>query len=731
MTSVGLDLGAGTTRLALLDRIKPMPTVVLNELSNESTATSVYYNYSQGEKRGYGETASSKQVTKVKETITDLATWLYQCDHQENIRQESRVLGEEMFSAAQVTAYFIKCMLRLSEAAAVHPVCIAVPTVTGRESVVTLKQAALVAGVEEGRLTICRSEEAAAVYLHHLQYNTLPEGPAEGSEEEEAFSWVVVLDIGQSCSTGVVLKLNKKKIIKVSTHALNMGSHYIDVSLCGYVYEELEKQLRAAGHAEAAESMKGDVKLLRKVLRECKKVKEILSTTDETKAVFEGIAGGEIDLTLNISKAKCEALIQPFITALEEMFLKLAGALPERGDGVQENTIDSLVRIEAIGGGWRTPAVSQLIQSVFRVGRVGVSLDANLAVAEGAAILVEVLQPTSEGRHPVHEVELVQFVAADPDSDVRRPLSEADMREVASLRQVEEELTSRDEKIQERLNAVNELDSFVLQHLQHLDEAFTKHIKGDADREKRFEETKSFLLSLDEYLREDCEGNETAAIQEKKTQAEAHVRATLPELEQYFESIQQAMKAQEAQLQKLSEEAAKENEENGDNNNNMLDSLKSDPQRLKMAQKRREQGATLFKEDCFAEAQKRFVQALAILGEVYDTQNEENKKTKHDISLSCHLNIASCSYKLGIYKNCISNATAALDLSPQHPKALFRRGQARVMLKEYKEALQDLQTASQLLNGADAAVEAELQKCKTLLEKEKEREKKMFSKMFQ
>uniref|UniRef100_A0A0A9WLX2 Uncharacterized protein n=1 Tax=Lygus hesperus TaxID=30085 RepID=A0A0A9WLX2_LYGHE len=121
-------------------------------------------------------------------------------------------------------------------------------------------------------------------------------------------------------------------------------------------------------------------------------------------------------------------------------------------------------RVEVIGGGWRTLSVSALIKEVLGVSRLGVSLDAEMAVAEGCAIMAEIVKRTvsptspsphslvmtshgvesapedkkvslgadngggsSEGdvcdgesatkeRHSAHEVCLVNFEATNPDS---------------------------------------------------------------------------------------------------------------------------------------------------------------------------------------------------------------------------------------------------------------------------------------------------------------------------
>jgi peptidyl-prolyl isomerase D len=93
------------------------------------------------------------------------------------------------------------------------------------------------------------------------------------------------------------------------------------------------------------------------------------------------------------------------------------------------------------------------------------------------------------------------------------------------------------------------------------------------------------------------------------------------------------------------------------------------------------------------------------------------------------LNIASCSIKLGLWRNAVNNASKALEYDPNNAKALFRRGQGNFKLANFDEATKDLERAKEL-SGGDAAVVQELAAVKAAIEQEKAKEKKMFSKMF-
>lgn len=787
--ALGIDMGAATTRIALLDPSKPMPTIVRNDLSNEATSTVVCY--AANEARCYGETAASRSITKPSETVIDLAPWLFGSSDDtsvvcngggavggnnmasaNNSREMKgmclRTVGEVERHPVQMAAYFIKSILRFVPGnVGQFPVCLAIPTAATDEAAVALRQACLLAGISTERTLIAPSDEAMAVYLHHMQYRSLPdenatatattpvvEGGAEAEAETSATAaaadrraYVTILDVGQSCVSACVLAVTRQTITKLSSHSLRLGSGFIDGALCSHVYGEIAKKFGAA-------ALQGDVKSFRKILRECRKAKEILSTVEETQMQLEALQG-HMDITIALPRAKVEELARPFTDALKGMLVEVRAAMAPAiaaAAGAEEP------RVEVVGGGWRSTFVSTLIRRELGVERLGVSLDANLAVAEGSAILAEICSPMSgvegftsdnigdgvngntaagqegeeqeeEGERTTataaavdssvyesHRVSLVGFVVATPGSPASSPLSAGEEATVAEWATTEEALAALDAAIHARAAAMNRLDSFVLQTLQTVDECAED--KDDDDKWK--EAARAYLYELDHYVQDDCHGADTAAVLARLDDVTAHVTATFPGVERRLGQLRTAAAAKEEELIRLSKEQEAEGKE-----------LKSDPQRLRAAQKRREQGAQLFTQEHWQEAQTRFVQALAILGELYDVSENspETRATRDAIALSCHLNIASCSVRLQLWRNAVNNCTSALELSPGNAKAYFRRGQANMGCKELGDAVADLEKAA-ALSGGDAAVAAELAAAKRALEAQRAKEKKMFAKMF-
>jgi len=70
-----------------------------------------------------------------------------------------------------------------------------------------------------------------------------------------------------------------------------------------------------------------------------------------------------------------------------------------------------------------------------------------------------------------------------------------------------------------------------------------------------------------------------------------------------------------------------------------------------------------------------------------------DREAVKQIRLACFLNMAACHLKLEQPSKVISCCTSALDLAPNHAKALYRRGQAYLVLADFEAAKVDLMAA--------------------------------------
>lgn len=685
--SLGVDVGYNVSRLALLEATSKMPKILRNELANESTPTSIAF--PPGEARMYGDNATSKEISKPQCAVGDLVQWAHR--H----ATETRSVGDvDELAASSALGFFLRNLLTFvpKESLAAAKVTISVPPTCSEAGLIATKSAAVLAGIPAERVFLASSSEAILAYMHHSQRTSLPSG--EGASPLP----VVVIDVGKGNASVTAATLTAEKITILSSKAIAVGSQHIDDAIAEHVVKQLD-----AKHKGSA--LRNHAKSFQKILRECRKAKEMLSSVDSAKVQAEGLKD-DIDVNLPVTRKEADELAAPFLDQLVNLFKE---TVAEHGATLRSGPTNE-VRVECVGAGWRSACIMDAIKSIFGATRIGVSLDGNMAVGEGCAILGAVVDASirksdaEEGRDALHTVELEGFISPN------RVVDTLPAETLASLAQTEEILLAQDEVIHVRIRAINALDSYVL---QTLDAAY--HCTKDSARQ---DELRSALLEDEEYARDDCNGDVVDVIEGRLEALRARIAEKFPEVAAHYEAKKAEEQRKDEELKRLSELAQSEEKE-----------LKSDPQRLRAAQQRREQGQNLFKQEHWAESQTRFVQALSILGELYDLKDEENKKKKDEIALSCHLNISSCSIKLQMWRNALNNATSALELSPQNPKALFRRGQAASMMNDYATARADLELAKQLTNG-DAGVAAELDAVNAKEAAEKSKEKKMFSRMF-
>jgi len=107
---------------------------------------------------------------------------------------------------------------------------------------------------------------------------------------------------------------------------------------------------------------------------------------------------------------------------------------------------------------------------------------------------------------------------------------------------------------------------------------------------------------------------------------------------------------------------------------------------------------------------------------------EQNKKLE-TLKVPCLLNSAACKLKLNDSKGALNDLTEVLVLDDVNTKALYRRAQAYIQMKDYEEANDDLQAALKI-NPNDKAVQREMTNVKNLVAQKKKRDKEIYSKLF-
>lgn len=153
-------------------------------------------------------------------------------------------------------------------------------------------------------------------------------------------------------------------------------------------------------------------------------------------------------------------------------------------------------------------------------------------------------------------------------------------------------------------------------------------------------------------------------------------------------------------------------------------------ERIEAADRRRQQGNGLFKEDKLAEAMQQYEMALAYMGDDFMFQLfGKYKDMATAVKNPCHLNMAQCLLKLNRYEEAIGQCNMVLAEDEKNIKALFRRGKARATLGQTDDAREDFLKVRKF-SPEDKAVIREL---RLLAEHDKQvyqKQKEMFKGLF-
>lgn len=152
--------------------------------------------------------------------------------------------------------------------------------------------------------------------------------------------------------------------------------------------------------------------------------------------------------------------------------------------------------------------------------------------------------------------------------------------------------------------------------------------------------------------------------------------------------------------------------------------------RMEAAERRRQDGNALFRQEQYSQALGKYRLALSYLNEdmliqLGDYHMDIAMKLKRPVLL----NIAAAQLHQEDYHGAISTCSEVLAEDKQNAKALFRRGRARHLLGQSEAALKDLVAARQA-ESQDAAIAKELAAVRKELKEEREASKKVFKAYF-
>ncbi|MCI4379487.1 hypothetical protein PGIGA_G00228840 [Pangasianodon gigas] len=143
----------------------------------------------------------------------------------------------------------------------------------------------------------------------------------------------------------------------------------------------------------------------------------------------------------------------------------------------------------------------------------------------------------------------------------------------------------------------------------------------------------------------------------------------------------------------------------------------------------KEKGTQYFKDGKYKQAVVQYKRIVSWLEHESSLQGEEEEKAKA-LRLAAHLNLAMCYLKLQEPSPALENCDKALELDANNEKALFRRGEALFVMKEFDRARGDFQRVVQLYPTNKAAKSQVLQ-CQKHIKEQHEKDKRLYANMFQ
>jgi tetratricopeptide (TPR) repeat protein len=110
------------------------------------------------------------------------------------------------------------------------------------------------------------------------------------------------------------------------------------------------------------------------------------------------------------------------------------------------------------------------------------------------------------------------------------------------------------------------------------------------------------------------------------------------------------------------------------------------------------------------------------------TKDDENELK--ELKKTIFLNLASCYIKIESWEQVLRNCEEVLTIEPNNIKALFRRSIYFESKKDWEKALMDVKKCQELSDMEDKLVTKASDRIKKEIQKEKNKEKKMWGKAF-
>ena len=379
---IGIDLGTTNSVVAVMEGSEPK--VIPNPEGNRLTPSVVAFTDKQ--ETIVGEPARRQAVTNPKRTVYSVKRFMGR-RHGEVESEEKMVpygvtgaadeyvkiqVGDSEYTPQEISAKVLRKLKESAESYLGHKVnkaVITVPAYFNDAQRQATKDAGQIAGLEVARII---NEPTAAALAYGM----------DKKKDEK----IIVFDLGGGTFDVSILEVadagdddQESRVFQVISTSgdTHLGGDDFDETLINYVADEFKK--------ENAIDLRNDPMALQRLQEACEKAKKELSSLPETDLNLPFITmdqTGPKHLTMKISRAKFEELIDPLVERCRKPVLQ---ALEDAG--MKPSDIDEIV---LVGGSTRVPKVREVVKAIFgKEPHQGVNPDEVVAI--GAAIQGSVL----------------------------------------------------------------------------------------------------------------------------------------------------------------------------------------------------------------------------------------------------------------------------------------------------------------------------------------------------
>ncbi|XP_071695834.1 heat shock cognate 70 kDa protein-like [Rutidosis leptorrhynchoides] len=391
-TSIGIDLGTTYSCVAAWFSKHNRVEIIPNEQGNKITPSCVAWD---GTDFLVGEAAKNQITRNPKNTIYDVKRLMGSRFKDSRVQMDIKSfpfkviegLGEKPMmvfehesignkcSPEEISSKIIKNLKEAAEAylgTEVINAVITVPAYFSDQQRQATMDAGFLAGLNVMRLI---NEPTSAAIAYGLDNS----GDIDGPDVKN----VLVFDLGGGTFDVSLLNFNKAGIITVKAVGgdTRLGGEDFDEVMVNHCVQEFKKKEN--------KDMSKNAKARMRLKIACERAKRDLSSTTRTSIEIDSFYEG-VDFSMKITRAKFEELnAHLFVKCLEHVEKCL------RDGDVHKNDVDDVV---IVGGSTRIPKIQQMLIEFFDGKPLCKSINADEAVAYGAAVLAAKLSDTGNNK---------------------------------------------------------------------------------------------------------------------------------------------------------------------------------------------------------------------------------------------------------------------------------------------------------------------------------------------